>query len=160
MHRDRDTADPADDDIRAEALLTYERAALSAQEISAAFGWDLPRTRHAIRQLQGRLVNGGTRLRDAGHGRWRITPHHSVVSTTDRERLAQTRLRKKGLTTTEALVLRKVAAGPVHRTSDSRAKRQELMATEGLLEMGLVTTDKCGATVIAPMVKRSLHLGQ
>jgi transcriptional regulator with XRE-family HTH domain len=160
VHRDRDAADPAEDDIRIEALLTYERPPLSAQEISAAFAWTLPRTHHAIRQLRDRLVTGGTRLRETSIGSWKIAPHHGVVSTTDRERLAQARLRKKGLTTTEALVLRHVAAGLVNHTWESKAKRHELMATRGLLEIGLVTTDERGATMMAPKVARSLHIAQ
>jgi hypothetical protein len=144
--RGRDAADPAEDDKRVESLLSYERQALSAQEIATAFGWILPRSRQAIRQLQDRLLSGGTRLRQTNDGRWKISPNPSIVAATDRERLAQARLRMKGLTTTEALVLRLVVAGLVDEKWENKAKRHETMAAGALLDMGLVITDDHGTT--------------
>ena len=160
LRRDRGTTDPTEDDIRVEALLSYEGPTLSTHEIAAAFGWTLLRTHQAIRQLRDRLVNGGTRLREASNGRWKITPDHSAVSTSDREQLALLRLRKKGLNTTEALVLRQVATGLVDHKWESNAEKHELIAIRGLLEMGLVMTNEDGATVMDPKVERSLQIAQ
>jgi transcriptional regulator with XRE-family HTH domain len=158
MRRDSDAIDPAEDDIRVEALLTYEGRPLSEHEITEAFGWTRPRARRAIQRLEDRLLTGGTRLREGTGGSWRITPDRGVISTNDRERLNRSRLRKKGLNKSQALVLRQIAAGLVDHKWHDKAKRHELMAIRGLLEMGLVLTNEQGATVVSPEIRRSLHL--
>jgi transcriptional regulator with XRE-family HTH domain len=160
LRRDCDSADPAEDDMRVEALLSYERQPLSVPEIAATFGWTLPRTRQAIGQLRDRLATGGTRLRETSNGSWKVAPHHSVVSTSDRERLAKARLRKKGLNTTEALVLRQLAAGLVDQRWEDKAKRYELMAFGRLHDLGLVISNEHRDNVMASEVERSLHIAQ
>lgn len=158
MRREHDAVDPTEDDIRVESLLSSESSPLSAQEIAATFGWTLSRTREALRQLRARLACGGQRLRETDHNRWRIAPHLSIISTDDRERQATMRLRKKGLTTTEALLLRKVASGLIDQNWGKDAKKHETQAIGALLGMGLVTTDLSGATIVEPTIEASLHL--
>jgi transcriptional regulator with XRE-family HTH domain len=153
-----DASQPAPDDIRVEALLADAQPySVAAHEIAAAFDWPLRRAYSALRQLRSRLTAGGTRLREASGGTWRITASQASISAVERERLAIARLARSGLNLVEARVLREVTEGLVDQNWDRTATRSERIALGRLLKARLVVTAMNGMIALSPSVESSLN---
>jgi transcriptional regulator with XRE-family HTH domain len=160
--RDRSSADPSPDDVRVEALLANEGAALAAQEIAAAFGWPVRRVHDALAQLKRRLGSAGTDVWN-GAGRYKLGARRAVLSDAERDRLARARLPRRGITRPQAQLLREIAAGTFKKSypwaSGMRhLAHQEQIALAALLKLSLIRLNEEGVPVLRHNVERSLHV--
>jgi transcriptional regulator with XRE-family HTH domain len=72
--------EPADDDVKVEALLAQVGKAVNRDDMAWALGWSIERTRDALKALDERLTGTGQRLRPTKFGWYGLGPAGGVIS--------------------------------------------------------------------------------
>jgi len=102
------TREPADDDIRIEALLPHADQPLSLTDIARALKWPLARTHQGLKRLDQRLANTGQTVRLSAPGSYELAARGDVLKPAE---LAALRRHEEQIQPHEARLLHSLIIG-------------------------------------------------
>lgn len=133
-------ASPGSDDLLVEAVLHTAKFAVTSERLSTVLGWELARTRRAIKALQGRLAGSGVVVHWQPNG-WTIQPRGDLLTADQTAQLERTRMRTRQICEPAMRLLRLIALDGLEKNRAKHLGEADRVSLLTFIKSGLVVEE-------------------